>query len=142
VRDLLRCRDALRRDVLRWRHRVLKVLARHGRVYQAGKNWSQAHWRWIREQRFALPALQRTVQAALVALEGQEIDITGLPVGIYYLVSTANPDRTFTEAGVNNNTAWVSFWLLRDRHGNARLVEISHSPCDTPGMCGEQATNR
>jgi transposase len=49
-RDLLRCRDDIRRDVLRWRHRVLKLLARHGRVYLAGKNWSRAHWRWVREQ--------------------------------------------------------------------------------------------
>jgi len=69
VRDLLRCRDDVRRDVLRWRHRVLKLLARHGRSYQAGKNWSQRHWRWIREQQFAVPALQRAVEASLFALE-------------------------------------------------------------------------
>ena len=42
VRDLVRCRDDIRRDVLRWRHRVLKLLARHGRAYLTGKNWSQA----------------------------------------------------------------------------------------------------
>src|SRR5438067_13093812 len=50
VRDLVRCRDDIRRDVLRWRHRVLKLLARHGHAYLTGKNWSHAHWRWIREQ--------------------------------------------------------------------------------------------
>ena len=48
VRDLVRCRDDLRRDVLRWRHRVLNLLTRHGRAYLAGRNWSQAHWRGIR----------------------------------------------------------------------------------------------
>src|SRR5688500_2846641 len=69
VRDLVRCRDDLRRDVLRWRHRVLKLLTRHGRAYLAGKNWSQAHWRWIREQRFDLPPLQRALEATLFALE-------------------------------------------------------------------------
>ena len=69
VRDLVRCRDDLRRDVLRWRHRVLKLLARHGRAYLAGKNWSQAHWRWIREQRFDLPPLQRAFEATVFALE-------------------------------------------------------------------------
>jgi transposase len=69
VRDLVRCRDALRRDVLRWRHRVLKLLARHGRVYLAGKNWSQAHWRWIREQRFDQPPLQRAFEATVFTLE-------------------------------------------------------------------------
>ncbi len=69
VRDLVRCRDDLRRDVLRWRHRVLKLLARHGRTYLAGRNWSQAHWRWIREQRFDLPPLQRAFETTLFTLE-------------------------------------------------------------------------
>src|SRR2546422_5165008 len=31
-RDLVRCRDDVRRDVLRWRHRLLKLLDRHGRL--------------------------------------------------------------------------------------------------------------
>src|SRR5213592_544100 len=69
VRDLVRCRDDIRRDVLRWRHRVLKLLARHGRAYLTGKNWSHAHWRWIREQRFELPPLQRAFEATVFALE-------------------------------------------------------------------------
>jgi transposase len=69
VRDLLRCREAVRRDVLRWRHRVVKFLDRHGRRYLAGKNWTQRHWTWLRQQQFALPALERTLQAALFALE-------------------------------------------------------------------------
>jgi transposase len=68
-RDLVRCRDDIRRDVLRWRHRVLKLLARHGRVYLTGKNWSQAHWRWIRSQQFEQPPLQRAFEASLFALE-------------------------------------------------------------------------
>src|SRR5438445_2798188 len=69
VRDLTRCRDDVRADIVRWRHRVLKLLARHGRVYQAGKNWSQAHWTWLRAQRFEDPALTRTLDASLEALE-------------------------------------------------------------------------
>jgi transposase len=69
VRDLVRCRDDVRRDVLRWRHRVLKLLARHGRTYLTGRNWTRAHWRWIREQRFDLPPLQRALEATLFALE-------------------------------------------------------------------------
>lgn len=76
------------------------------------------------------------------SLEGQQIDITGAPVGIYYLVSTANPDGNFLEQDLTNNTAWVSFRLTRDSKGNPKITEITHSPCETPGMCGEQATNR
>ena len=69
VRDLVRCREDVRRDVLRWRHRVLKFLDRHGRLYVTGKNWSQRHWTWIRGQHFALPLMQRTFEATLFALE-------------------------------------------------------------------------
>jgi transposase len=69
VRDLTRCREDVRRDVLRWRHRLLKFLDRHGRLYVTGKNWSQRHWAWIRQQRFDLPPLQRTFEATLFALE-------------------------------------------------------------------------
>lgn len=69
VRDLLRCRDAVRRDVLLWRHRVVKFLDRHGRLFVAGKNWSHRHWARIRSQRFEVPALQRTFEATQFALE-------------------------------------------------------------------------
>jgi transposase len=68
-RDLVRCRDDMRRDVLRWRHRVLKLLTRHGRSYLAGQNWSRGHWSWLRSQHFELPPLQRAFEATLFALE-------------------------------------------------------------------------
>jgi transposase len=69
VRDLVRCRDDLRRDVLRWRHRVLKLMTRHGRAYLTGRNWSKTHWEWIRAQRFDQPALQRAFDVTVFALE-------------------------------------------------------------------------
>jgi transposase len=89
VRDLLRCRDDVRRDVLRWRHRVLKLLARPGRVYHAGKNWSRAHWTWIRGQQFAVPALQRAAEASLFALEQALARLAELDKEITALAETA-----------------------------------------------------
>lgn len=62
VRDLLRCREDVQGDLLRWRHRLLKFLARHGRVYRDGRHWTGRHWAWLRTQQFALPALERTYQ--------------------------------------------------------------------------------
>ena len=76
------------------------------------------------------------------SLEGQQLDVTGAPAGIYYLLSTANPDCSYVESDCGNNSAWTSFRLKRDSKGNAKIEEIAHSPCDTPGMCGEQAVNR
>jgi transposase len=69
VRDLTRCRDDIRAEIVRWRHRVLKFLARHGRAYQAGRNWSQRHWDWIRAQQFVDPTLAYTLSVSLDALE-------------------------------------------------------------------------
>src|SRR5262245_22453881 len=68
VRDLVRGREDVRRDVLRWRHRLLKLLDRHGRLYLRSKNWTRQHWRWIRTQQFDLPPLQRAFEATLFAL--------------------------------------------------------------------------
>jgi transposase len=60
ARDLVRCWEDVREDLLRWRHRLVKFLARHGHVYRDGRHWTQRHWTWLRSQRFALPALERT----------------------------------------------------------------------------------
>jgi len=93
VRDLLRCREDVRRDVLRWRHRLLKFLDRHGRLYVSGKNWSQRHWAWIRSQHFDLPTLQRTLEATLFALEQALARVAALDQDVAALAAT-DPYRT------------------------------------------------
>lgn len=47
VRDLCRCREAAREDLMRARHRLSKMLLRRGLVYRAGKKWTQKHRRWL-----------------------------------------------------------------------------------------------
>jgi transposase len=69
ARDLVRLREAVRQDVMRWRHRLLKLLLRHGRVYTLGRHWSAQHWRWIDSQRFADPHLQQAVEGTREILE-------------------------------------------------------------------------
>jgi len=48
VRDLVRCRETLQREVLKSRHYILKFLARRGFVYREGTNWSTSHYHWLR----------------------------------------------------------------------------------------------
>jgi lysyl oxidase len=75
-------------------------------------------------------------------LEGQELEITGAKPGVvYYLVSIANPDGNFLETTTTNNMAWTSFRVSRDSKGNAKVAEVSHSPC-TGALCGEGLPNR
>ena len=76
------------------------------------------------------------------SLEGQQLDLTGVAAGRYYLVSTANYAQTFLEQDVTNNSAWVSFDVRYDATGNAKLSLVDHSPCATPGLCGAGAPNR
>jgi transposase len=93
VRDLVRCRDDVRRDVLRWRHRILKLLTRQGRLFTAARNWSAAHWRWVRAQQFAIPAQQRAFETTLLALEQALARLNDLDDAIKRLAE-AEPYRT------------------------------------------------
>jgi transposase len=51
VRDLVRAREDVRKDLTAARHRLGKFLIRHGRVFHGGK-WTQKFWVWCRAQQF------------------------------------------------------------------------------------------
>lgn len=76
------------------------------------------------------------------ATEGQQVDLTGIPAGLYYLVSTANPDFVYQESDYFNNTAWVGFNLIRSNPGNPQIKITDNSPCSTPSLCGGVRANR
>jgi hypothetical protein len=70
------------------------------------------------------------------SLDGQDLDITGAPVGVYYLVVTMNPAGRYFELDTSNNTSWTSFRLTRDSSGNPQISEITTSACASIGLCG------
>jgi transposase len=47
VRDLVRARDDVRKDLTAARHRMGKFLIRHGRTFSGGSNWTQRFWAWV-----------------------------------------------------------------------------------------------
>src|SRR5438045_3312296 len=51
ARDLVRAREDARGELMRARHRLSKLLLRHGLVYDASA-WTLAHDAWLRRQRF------------------------------------------------------------------------------------------
>jgi len=62
LRDLVRAREAAKADQLRARHRVSKLLLRHGiRPPADAKPWTQRHRRWLDTLAFAPPAQQATL---------------------------------------------------------------------------------
>jgi transposase len=55
ARDLVRAREDCRGDLMRARHRLSKLLLRHGIVYYGGEAWTGRHDAWLRTE--ALPQL-------------------------------------------------------------------------------------
>jgi hypothetical protein len=58
ARDLVRAREDCRGDLMRARHRLSKLLLRHGIVYTGGRAWTGVHDAWLRRQRLPSPAVQ------------------------------------------------------------------------------------
>jgi transposase len=70
VRDLLRCREQVRTDLLRARHRLSHFLLRHGRRFLLTKRaWTKRHTEWLQAQRWDRPALAQTHRAYVRAVE-------------------------------------------------------------------------
>lgn len=70
ARELTRCHDACRRDLMTARHRVSKMLLRHGRVYPKPSTWSQEHRRWLAQQQFSQTASELTYANLLAQVDG------------------------------------------------------------------------
>lgn len=69
ARDLVRAREDARGDLMRVRHRVSKLLLRHGHVYYDGQTWSTKHHAWLHRIRFDEPGTQAAYEADLEAVE-------------------------------------------------------------------------
>jgi transposase len=51
-RDLVRCIEDIRGDLMRARHRLGKFLLRRGQRYESGNAWTGVHMRWLRKLSF------------------------------------------------------------------------------------------
>src|SRR5438067_2297531 len=71
LRDLVRAREAVRLDLMRSRHRLSKLLLRHGIRFDDGKAWTDRHRQWLATITLPWPAAQATmldVRGAIDAL--------------------------------------------------------------------------
>lgn len=94
VRDLLRCREDIRTDILRARHRLSKFLLRHGRRFTATKStWSLRHHAWLRAQTWPLAALAQTHEAYLRTVDEAVARLRTVETQLQELV-TLEPLRT------------------------------------------------
>jgi len=61
ARDLVRAREDARADLMRARHRLSKLLLRHGRVYER-RAWTQAHEAWVARQALEHPGARAALE--------------------------------------------------------------------------------
>ena len=61
LRDLVRCREDLRGDLMACRHRITKLLLRRGLIYPGpGAAWTRRHASWLGSLTFSEPLVQVT----------------------------------------------------------------------------------
>ena len=70
ARELTRAHDTCRRDLMNARHRVSKMLLRHGRVYPKATTWTAQHRRWLSQQRFSEPVSDLVFADLIAAVDG------------------------------------------------------------------------
>jgi transposase len=143
LRDLIRAREAGKKDQLRARHRLSKFLLRHGRRPPAGmKAWTQKYLEWVKSQvRFDQPALEATLGDYFHEVEHAAARIERLEKAIDEAIEKAPPPlRAVIEAlqalrGIARTTAATvvseigSFSRFEPRRlmGYSGLVASEHS---------------
>jgi transposase len=70
AREMTRAHDVCRQELMRARHRVSKMLLRHGQVYPKPKTWTAEHRRWLSAQRFQEPTSDAVFADLLAAVDG------------------------------------------------------------------------
>jgi len=87
ARELVRAHDACRRDLMNARHRVSKMLLRHGRVYPKPSTWSQEHRRWLAAQQFEQAISELTYADLIACVDGLTARKTALAERISVLAT-------------------------------------------------------
>ncbi len=155
LRDLVRAREAAKKDQLRHRHRLGKFLLRHGkRPTEAGEKWTQKYLNWIRiHVRFDHAAQEVTLAHYLHEVEHVAERIVKLEKAIDEAVAQAAPEvRAVIEAllalrGVAQTTAatvvcelgsLARFPSPRQLMGYSGLVPREYSERWKPPFCAER----
>jgi transposase len=107
ARDLVRAREDARGDLMRTRHRLSKLLLRHGIVYYGGDAWTGKHDVWLRHD--ALPQL--TSRATRLTFDAD-----------YEAVLTMKARRDRLDAAIEEMAADSEFTAMVRRLGCLRGV--------------------
>ena len=142
LRDLVRAREAVRVDLMRCRHRLSKLLLRHGIRYQDGHAWTERHRAWLAGIELGHDAAQVTLIDAIGAVDALVHRREQLERGIIARLDTspwaADAARLRCLRGINTLTAAGLCAEIGDFERFARAEQLMHYvglvPCeDTTG---------
>jgi transposase len=110
LRDLVRCREDIRRARTSARHQVAKQLLRHGRVFREGKkSWTLRHRAWVRRQRLDDVLAQRALEHALAHLDSLDAQLQAIDAELEQIARSepwCDPVRWLTAfRGISTRTA-------------------------------------
>lgn len=101
LRDLVRAREAAKKDQLRARHRLAKFFLRRGLRAAAGvKNWTVNHLLWIKTLRFEHPAQEATFLDYLHEVEHETERVKRLDLAIDQAIDSAPAEMRALIAGL------------------------------------------
>jgi len=101
LRDLVRAREAGKKDQLRARHRLGKFLLRRGlRAAEGAKNWTAKHLLWVKTLSFEQPAQEATFLDYLHEVEHAAERVARLERAIDQVVATAPAEMQALIAGL------------------------------------------
>jgi transposase len=122
LRDLCRCRDDARVDLLRARHRLTKMLLRRDLRFSGGRPWTQKHRTWLWSLKLEHPAERAVLEDYLLGVDQIGTRLQALEVRLLELAQLA-PYRERVGwlrcfRGIDTVTAII---LLAELHGFERF---------------------
>ena len=139
LRDLVRAREAAKKDQLRARHRLDKFLLRHGRRRPAKTTaWGTKHRAWLKTVRFDHPAQEATLLDYGTEVEHARDRIARLERDLDTAIAAAPEAMRAVISAIQALRAAFSRW-----RGNL-LLNVGRSPlyCRSPQPVTQLATSR
>jgi transposase len=133
LRDLVRAREAAKKDQLRARHRLGKFLLRHGRQRPAHlrMRWTAGHLDWIRTVRFESVAHRVVLTDYLHEVERVADRIADLNTAILEAIRTAPPQMRAVIEALQALRGVAAVWSSQGSVDAAPVPGFQETACPT-----------
>lgn len=140
LRDLVRAREDVVSDLLQARHRLSRLLLRHGQQYQGkGNRWTKAHWKWIRGVKFEQAHTQEALDhyIKVVSTRMDELD------AINKLVKAASEEHqeVISRYCALRGVDWLTALTIYSEYGDLRRYQSAPAFMGSLGLVPSEASS-